>query len=1121
MLQLITGRSGTGKTEMIIQRICSQAESRDIILIVPEQSSFQCEKRILEMLGAKRAGLVSVLSFKRLYETAAEKYGAADKKRIDDGVRTVLMSTAAEQVSDKLKLYSGRCRRSDFAELMTGAVSEFKMCSISPSQLYGAAEKTHDERLRQKLRETADIYSAYEALLSSSYSDPDDDMTRLYELLCEYPFFEGKTVFIDSFNGFSGQERKILERIIAQSDETVIALCCDGSSSEKMTNSIFNEPDTTLRQIMAIAEKNNVQLASPIKLTKPLRYKSNSIAAIEESVFRFDGDPYYAEDDSVQIYEADDEYDEIKQVCREICRLVRYEGYTYNDIAVITRDTSMFGSIISSEFPKYDIPFFMSDPQPLDEKPLIRLILSAFDTVNSSFNTESILTMLKTGLTTAADDDICLLENYVYMWDIKGIRWKRPFTMNPGGNTNEVDEKALEKLERLRQSIIEPMMRFSDRLNSAENGADISRALYLLLTELGADKRMKQFVSLFSAPSEIRQKETEAGIWDTAMELIDKMYTILSETRIDSRRYLELLKLMIRKSPISDIPQTLDHVVIGTAGNIRTNAKRAVFVIGALEGVFPPVPTSSGVFSDNEREELISMELPLYDTVYGMSLKEKFNAYAALAMPSERLYVSRYLSSSQGGHCESSVIIKEIQSILHDVPVKRHCELRADELFYTEKQSFEECAALWRQRSGVSEALKEYFSDSEAYAPRYRAISDMLENKPFHITSSERTKRLFGEKMALSATQAETYYLCPFKYFCRYGLKAYPRKKAVMDASMYGGAVHYILEKLLSEVTLDKLKDCTAKELSSFIKKYTELYINEIGGGSERTSRFMMQFTLIERNVAILLKRLIDEFSVCSFTPADFELEIGKNSDIPEYELTLPTGEKITVSGKIDRVDTYEHEGKKYIRIIDYKTGSKEFRLSDVLYGLNIQMLLYLSVLNSNGQQHFSADKKIPLAPAGILYMPATPSSKTGAFDSKEERNSAAVSQLSSFRMNGLLLDDAAVLSAMETDGKGIYIPVKIGKENTLKAENCLASLETYGRIFSYIDKKLINMAQSLYCGDIKRYPVKGSGTDACKYCDYKSVCGFEEGRPSNQKTVLSHKDAVEIINGEGGGENE
>lgn len=1113
MVHIIAGRSGSGKTEMIHKLISEQADEKETILLVPEQSTFQNEKRILDSMGAKRAAKVNVLSFKRLYDTVTEKYGCNENKRIDDGVKTVLMSLAAEKMSDKLMLYGSRSKRSDFAELMALAVNEFKMCAITPEMLYNAAGHTENIRLRQKLTESADIYSAYEALLSGSFSDPDDDMTRLYEILCTHDYFEGKTVFIDSFNGFSGQELKIVEVIIEEADDVTAALCCDKSTSKNIENSVFREPDITLRLLSEMAKKHRSEEVKITWLEAQHRYKSPSLAAIEESVFRFDGDTYYAEDDSVQIYEADDEYDEIRQCARVISKLVRESGYAYGDISVIFRDPEMYKNIINSEFPKYGIPFFMSDPSQLEEKPLIRLMLSAFEIIHSSFSTESILTYLKTDLTDVEPHDVYALENYVYIWDIKGVRWKSPFTMNPDGNTSEVNTKALEKIENIRKRVITPLMEFSERLSSSKNGGDISKAVYLLIQKLETAKKMRRLVSSFDKPEEIKQKETEARVWDAAMSILDKMYAILCDTQIDSKRYLELFRIMIRKNPLSDIPQTLDHVTIGTAGNFRTQSQKAVFVIGALEGIFPAVPSASGLFSDSERTALIGMELPLYDSIYGMSLKEKFNAYAALSMPSERLYISSYISNSKGEHCEPSVIIKEVCAILGNVKIKRRCDLTEKELFFTPRQSFEELASVWRENSVVSATLKEYFCNSPDYSYKIDSIERMINEKPYSITGKKRTKSLFGEKLSLSASQAESFYQCPFKYFCRYGLNAYPRKRAEVDSGLYGSAVHFILEQMLRSEDFEELKSADEDRLAELVSKYAEAYFKEIGGNKERTSRFMAQFRIIEKNTAILLKRLIAEFKVSSFVPEDFELSIGKGGTLPEYELELPTGERIDIVGKVDRVDTYVRGDEKYIRIVDYKTGTKKFRLSDIIYGLNIQMLLYLSIIEKTGKGRYSENDRYALAPAGILYMPATPYAKTGEFRSEKNIEESKKNQRSSFRMSGLLIDDKEILSAMENGLKGLFIPAKLNSNGKLSnAETNFADLATYGKIFSYIDKKLTQMAESLYDGDIVRKPVKGSGNDACKYCDYKTVCGYEEGKPVQKVETMNNSEVVDII---------
>jgi len=1112
MLRIITGRSGSGKTEEIHRRLCQEPMQKRIILLVPEQSTYQNEKRILDTLGAKKASHIQVLSFKRLYDTVNDLYGNNRLKRIDDGAKSVLMSIASEEVSDQLVLYRTRCKKGDFADLMVNAISEFKMCGIQPQELYEAAHQAESMRLRHKLRESALVYESYEALLNNAYSDPDDDLTRLYELLQKNPYFEGTGVYIDAFNGFSGQEKKILKCILQQSDEVCISLCCDNSHVKDMGNSIFYEPDRTLLEIRRMAADLGIETEPVIRMEQAKRFRSESIKAIEESIFRFDGDPYDYEDGTVSIYEATDEYDEVQQAAREITRLVRDLKYAYRDIVVVYRDANIYKDIIISEFPKYDLPFFISNPQPLDEKPLIRMILSAFDIVHNSFNTENILTYLKTDLTCLTQDEVYELENYVYLWDIKGSRWKKPFTMNPNGNSDTIDDKELQRIEELRRRVTEPLMRFSERISDSNNGAEISKAVFELLQEQHTAEKMKQLVKSF----EPLTKEKEARIWDITMNLLDQMYTVLSGVYTDSKRYADLLKMMIRKNALSDIPQTLDHVVIGTAGNIRSQRQKVVLILGAAEGVFPAVPVSSGLFSESERSALIGMELPLYDTVYELSLKEKFNAYTALTMPSERLYISRYLTNTAGDNCEPSVIIKEIQAILPKVTIKRYSDLKNEEKYFTEKQTFEECAAQWRKKTPESAALKKHYAASEQYSERFAAITRLLSDEPYRITDKGRTKKLFGDSMTISASQTETYYQCPFKYFCRYGLKAYPRKKAAMDAGMYGSAVHYILEQLFRNNSPEVLKEADEVFLSGVIQQYIQSYIKEIGGNGERTNRFMAQFNIIERNITVLIKRMIEELKEDCFIPTDFELEIGENGNIPQYELSLPTGEKIGIIGKVDRVDTFIKDSQKYIRIMDYKTGNKKFRMSDVLYGLNIQMLLYLSVIYHNGVSYYSEANKYQLAPAGILYMPSTPNAKTGEYRSEQQEKAALKDQQTSLKMNGLLIDDPEILSAMESSGAGVFIPARIGKDGKISGgSQYLANVESYGHIFSYIDKKLISMAEGLYNGKVERMPVKGSDTDSCEYCDYKTVCGYEEGKSARQIINRDNKAAIEIIDRE------
>ena len=1111
MIQFFCGRNGSGKTYRIYEQIKAEKDLKKVVLIVPDQSSFQNEKRILNEFGASKAAEINVFGFERLYDHLSEKYGENTKKSIDDGAKGVLMSLAAEEVSDKLNLYANRVKKADFAELMLSAVEEYKICAITPERLMEISEKVSDEYLKEKLKESAIIYSAYDVLVNEAYSDPSDNMTRLYFILCEHEFFRDKRVYIDSFNGFSGQEYKILEKITEQAEYVGISLGFEGKSLKNAENSMFKEPYMTMKKISAFVNDNNIKIMPTVHLKGQYRFKSPSLSALEESIFRFDGDIYDYDDNAVKLYEAESEYDEIQQTARNICQLVRKEDFLYNDITVICRDIGRYKHIIESEFPKYDIPFFMSDKKSLEGNALIRLILSAFDIVHSSFSTESILTFLKTELTDISLEEACILENYAYMWDIKGKRWTEEFTMSPDGNEMADDRKQeesdlkLDEIESIRKRAISPLTDFALNIVNAKNGGDISKSVYKLLKDVKAEEKLYYLIKWFHDNGNIKAKEAELRVWNITIEILDKMYNILTNKKIDSRRYAELLKIMIRKNPISDIPQMLDQVTIGIAGNLISENPKAVFVIGAMEGVFPTAPVSTGFFSDSERNELIGLELPLHNALYDMSLLEKYNVYSALSLPSEKLFISCHTADFKGEKFKPSIIFGEVQSILKNVNITRKNMLSSEEIYFTEKQGFEECASKWNDNTSESETLKEYFLKSENFKDVCVSIDRAIKDEPYRIYDRKKAKRLFGEKIHLSASQAETYYSCPFAYFCKYGLKVCPRKRAVMDASMYGSVVHYVLENLLKEEDFENIRKYSDTQLSEVIEKHIENYVKAIGGKDERLERFMAQFKIMERNLVIVLKRLIDEFAVSSFVPESFELKIGgENQDIPGYELALPSGEKIYVTGKIDRVDSYKKGNEKYIRIIDYKTGKKSFKLSEVYYGLNMQMLLYLSAIKKNGSKKYSEYGKYKFAPAGILYMPSTPQSAAKEFNSEEKKAENAKEQRTNFKMSGLLIKDKDILAAMEKDIAGIYIPAS---ENIDKCKN-LVSLEEYGKIFSYIDKKFIKMAESLFDGNVERNPVKVS-FDACEYCDYKKVCGYEKGKKTNMVLNLDNEDVL------------
>lgn len=1137
MINFITGRSGSGKTERIYEFI-SRLDSEDrAVLIVPEQSSFYNEKQLLERLGDRRAANTEVLSFRRLCSNILEEYRGAVGQRINDGIKAVLMDLAIENApaeGGELELYAkkgkaGLKKTMDLVEPMLTAINEYKMCLITPEQLFEVSETVESRVLASKLRDSARIYAAYNALLENTYDDPDDDLIKLYELLGEYDYFRGMTVFMDSFTGFSAQEIKICERIFSQAKDIYISLCMDRSIYGGDI-SVFAESENTYRTLLKSAAKTAHECILTDCSENGLRYKSKTLAAVEEGLFshfRTGTDAEKCENDgSLEICRTRDVYDEISYIAKRIFTLVHDEGYRFNEIEVIARSLDEYKSVIHSEFPKYGIPYFMSDSESLESRALIRMVLSAFDVIHGGFDTEAILRLAKCGFTELSDEDIFELEDYVYIWSIRGNRWKEPFTMSPDGmrqgryESDEPDQR-IDTLEKTRKKLIGPLTDFDEELKKAHNGAEITYALYRYIEAVGCRKKFREFISQVRIKEGQAKAEREASVWDKLMQILDKLYALLSGRRTDSKSYFELLRVYIRKTPLADIPRTINSVTIGIAGSLRSAAPRAVFVPGCNEGEFPPQPTAVGIFTDSERRLLREespepQRLPLYDSIFGNTLKEKYNVYAALSAPSEKLFVSYRTLSLSGASCEPSVIVSELMSIIPDTVI---CDTSNEKpAFYTERQAFDVCAEMWNENTELSSTLKTYFLGSENYGARASAIGRFSQREPFALRDQAVVRKLFGSPLRLSSTKLDLFASCKFAFFCRFGIEVLPIRKASMDGGLYGTAMHFIFEKILSENSIEEFILFTDEILKEKIRLCLNEYLAAIGDETEMTSRFSAICARIRRNAFKTLRRMRAQFMKDSFRPVDFELRIGGEDEnsIPAYELELPTGDKLIISGFVDRVDTVLSGDQKYIRIIDYKTGNDIFRLGNIANGVKLQMLLYLSVILKNGTKKYSDGEC--LLPAGVLYVPSTARSGTATSGMEGALAASQKEEDKNFRMKGLLLAEKEILELMESGLEGEFIPANANKKPPydLSQRSSVVTAEEFDLIFRYIDDCLKSMGTELYSGNIEAYPEKR----ACDYCEYKSICRFENGDKYRELPDLSNEEAMERIrkdvNGEG-----
>lgn len=1101
-IKFVTGTAGSGKTYYARRMAAELASSgQRAALLVPEQFSFETERAMLEMLEPQQANSVEVFSFTRLANKISREAGGIAGKRLDECGRAAVMSVAMNQVKDYLTLYASQKKGQDFVSSMLTAVREFKSCAITPEMLKETASLAHESVLSQKLNELSLIYGAYDACIANIGSiDPLDDLSRLAKNLEATDYFGGVTVIVDSFTGFTRQELLVLQKITAQCDELIVTLCCDDAN--------LGNSD---KQNLFASVKNTIQALSEFdsdisyeQLKEHPRFNTPELRYIENQIFRpFDTNPYTDSTNNITIYSADDKYDETEYTAREIRRLVRENNMRWRDFAIICRNASDYQNEMLRALELQGIPYFCDKRVSVTHSPVIRFVLSALDIISGKWRSEDIFKWIKTGMIeNLSMIDAARLENYSFIWGLNGSKWQQEFTQSPYGYSDkkaENEDEILAKVNESRKLIVGLLNNFeSEMKRESVKGIDMSAAVYNLIDAAGVAKCIERMIPKLSG----EEAEEQGQVWDSLMNILDQLAEILAETQVSLKEFIDLFTLMVGLCDVGRIPQSMDQVVFGAADRIRTANPRAVFVLGANDGVFPITPMQNGVFTENERKELINLQLPLASDADESAVSEQFLAYSAVTCASDKLYIT-YSNLCNGESLYSSEIVSEIKRL---TPHCRQITFGSEpllDLIEAPEAGFLLAARASDEHTVASESLIECYKKRDEYASKIEVVRRAKVKSQHALHNKKAAYGIFGKNIKISASKAECFHNCKFMYFCKYGMQVVPRRRAELNPLEYGSVVHFVLEKLLKNYDLSALAE--DPNLKEKVKIYLEEYLNDVMGGNDmKSARFLYLFHRLAETLTILVVQLTEEFAKSLFIPESFELPID-GSEVKPLKIPLSDGTEITVGGKIDRVDVFHSNGVGYVRVVDYKTGSKEFVLSDILSGLNMQMLIYLDIL-CGGENSYKQ-----LEPAGIVYSPASFGKIRGirgetSFD--EERQDM-------LRKNGLIVDDSEVINAME-----IGMEKKVDKKQNanVKGTTTFRSSATYiantkqlSEIRAYVRHLLKNMGESLHRGEIEALPSKGI-YDACAYCDYRVLCSLEQKNGGREILKKSMAETIEII---------
>ena len=1095
MLKLILGGSGSGKTTLLYHRIRTRAEAgQKSILLVPEQFTSSTEGRIYRELGDALSGMVESFSFTSLAEKILSAEGGSAVQTLSDAGRAVLVRRALEELQDNVRYYYRHRRSAAFCQMAAETIDELKSAGLSGTRLAELAKSCGAES--GKLSELALIFQGYETLLFRSGMDPADRLelagARLEEALAggKVPgFLRGREVFIDEFDTFNAPKKRLLGAMLAALPCVTVALCDDGAPLLPGDVSLFSGAKQVAVQLRQLARKNGAEVAAPELLRRDLRHAAApGLAAVTELLETGVCPPLDAPADEVRLFAAPSREEEARAAAGAIRRLMR-QGVRCGKIAVVCRDIAKYRAAVRYEFRMADIPLYCDEPTTPEFSAPATAVKALLALARGADLTEHLTTLAKTGLCALTEEEVCALENYAYTWSPNAAAWRAEFQNNPKGfgdiTPTEEDNADLAMAEKARALLVNATDALRSKVRNA-NAEAISRAVYFCLRELGAEEQQAAQVEAIRSERGIPAAEEAAREWNVVMGLLDEMAQLLGEQTVTVSEYEDLFGLLLRSSDLGHIPQTLDAVVLASAGKMRLDAPDHVFVLGLAEGEFPTAPSEAGLLTHADRDALMAQQIDLPDCFENRVVREQVCFYKALTAPAKGLWMSWPKGQGQTLCAALEPIVEALQ------PAAPQLELI--DLAATPADGLDVLGGGWMltelERASLTEALRA--PGEGVQAPRGLALLQRMEqDPPRQVQDLPTLETLLGRRLHISPSQLEKYYTCRYGYFLQYVLGLKPRRRAELSADQSGTLMHWVLQMALDPHPgadnpcaglrpFLELDDAAMADLAAaLVDEYARRYL------PEDTARFTYLLSRLKKSMTSLLCYLRDEQNQSRFKPVACELKIGRGEDaVPGQVYRLSDGRTVQLVGTVDRADEWiEDNGTRWVRVVDYKTGSKKLDLKEVYCGLDCQMLLYLFSLTRDAGGRFTGAQ-----PAGVLYLLADPAPQT------LPRGQAA--RAVEYQLDGLVRDEQKIFDAMDADETGRYLPFayRNGVPSPYQKDKRADSAKL-SRIQLHLDDLVTQMGEQLYGGQIDAEPlVVSSSKSPCTWCDYSFICCHETG---------------------------
>lgn len=1109
-MNIIYGRSGSGKSEYIYNKIKSELETAPkTYIITPEQFSFTAEKKLLETLDEGATTKVEVLSFERMaYRVLQETFGG-NLKNIGKSGKAMVVSSLLDEAQKELNFLGKNLENID---LILTQITEFKKHGITASMLKEKMDNTKDTYLKLKIKDMYTIYSMFEDRLKDNYIDENDLLKLLEQNIESSHLFDNCLFYIDEFAGFTKQEYNVIQVLDRIAKDIYVTVCTDDLRVIKSPEAdIFYDNKQTVQTLKQIADiKNEIHLESSY------RFKNEELKHLEKNIFDLPYKPYNKEVENIKLTIAKNQYEEIENVAREISKLVRKDGYRYRDIGVITKNLEDYSSLCKAIFSEYEIPVFIDEKKDITSDIFVKYVLAILDIFAKNWSYEAVFNYLKSGIVKV--DRLYELENYCIKWNIKGSKWyEKPW------NFGEEDTFEAEQKE-----VITPLLEFRKNLSSKNSADKISEELYKFIVK-NTSENNKNNISHVAENQMSNKPFTEeptinVDSYNAVIDVIDEIADLFKDVKMSFDTYAKLLKTGIQVKEIGQIPQTQDKVTVGDVNRSKTHKVRAIFIIGVNDGVFPSVLSSEGFFNDRDRENLKEEGIELAKGTIEKMYEENFNIYKAFSTAEEKLYISYPASDVDDKPLRKSTVISKIRKIFPKLrestfvdneilskeklnETEKSANSKETEMnIYTKEVTFSELLSHINNMNGSWYEVYQWYKNNPKYSYRLEKALEGLEytNLPEKI-SKNNVQKLYGDTLHTTVSRLEQYKSCEFSYYLKYGLKLSSKEKMDIKPVDTGSFMHDVVDTFFKEN--ENIKEISDEELKQILDKIIEeklsLPRNYI---FTATAKYRNLVRRLKKVIFYSMKYIVQSLKNSEFDVMQTELEFGNNT-YPPIEMTLDDGKRVSITGKIDRIDIAKAPNGKYIRIIDYKSSTKDIELNKVIAGLQLQLLTYVDAIT----------QKEEAEPAGALYFSLIEPKLASA---KKEMSKEEIEQIikKNYKMNGLVLADINVIKMMDKNlqtGKSEIIPVELNNSGEINYKNSkTVTKEEFENLQKYTIKLIKQISKEILDGniDLKPYYAVNNKKTPCSYCEYKSICQFNPKLAGNKYNYIGTKSRQEIL---------